>query len=102
MVQMMVVAPEGSSLAYLNRYLQQIEEIATDEVTRGNARRVLARSGAFGGNDVNIGRVMLLFNPRDEREESASQGRDREHDVARRDRGHARPGERCGRWPRLA
>ena len=73
MVQMMVVAPEGSSLAYLNRYLQQIEAIAADEVDRGNARRVLARSGAFGGADVNIGRVMLPLNPWDEREESASQ-----------------------------
>ncbi|HVF16824.1 MAG TPA: efflux RND transporter permease subunit, partial [Steroidobacteraceae bacterium] len=73
MVQMMVTAPEGASLAYLNRYLQQIEEIASDEVKRGNARRVLARSGAFGGNDVNIGRVMLPLNPWDEREEGASE-----------------------------
>lgn len=72
MVQMMVIAPEGSSLAYLNRYLQQIESIAADEVERGNARRVLARSGGFGGSDVNIGRVMLPLNPWDERDESAS------------------------------
>jgi multidrug efflux pump len=71
-VQMMITAPEGSSLAYLNRYLQRVEEIASDEVDRGNARRVLARSGAFGGNDVNIGRIMLPLNPWDERNESAS------------------------------
>jgi multidrug efflux pump len=73
MVQMMVTAPEGASLAYLNRYLQQIEEIASDEVKRGNARRVLARSGAFGGNDVNVGRVMLPLDPWDEREEGAGE-----------------------------
>jgi multidrug efflux pump len=72
MVQMMIVAPEGSSLAYLNRYLKQVEEIAADEVTRGNARRVLSRSGAFGGSDVNVGRVMLPLNPWDERDEHAS------------------------------
>ncbi len=73
MVQMMIMAPEGASLAYLNRYLQQVEEIASEEVKRGNARRVLARSGAFGGNDVNVGRVMLPLNPWDEREEGAAE-----------------------------
>ncbi len=72
MVMLMVVAPEGSSLAYLNRYLSQVEAIATAEVDRGNARRVLARSGSWGGSDVNQGRIMLPLTPWGEREDSAS------------------------------
>ncbi len=71
-VQMMVSAPEGSSLAYMDRYLQRIEEIAQDEVRRGNARRVLTRTGGFGSNDVSIGRVVLPLNPWGERDDSAT------------------------------
>jgi len=73
MVQLIVTAPEGASLGYLDRYLLQIEEIASDEVKRGNARRVLSRSGAFGGNDVNLGRVMLPLNPWGERDDGAAE-----------------------------
>ncbi|MBB6094605.1 multidrug efflux pump [Povalibacter uvarum] len=74
MVQIILTAPEGSSLAYLDRYLKQVEAVAVDEVKRGNARRVLTRSGNFGGGgDVNIGRVVLPLTPWDERSESASQ-----------------------------
>jgi multidrug efflux pump len=73
MVQIMITAPEGSSLAYLDRYLQQIEEIAADEVKRGNALRVVARSGAFGGGEVNSGRVMLPLTEWDQRDETATQ-----------------------------
>jgi multidrug efflux pump len=51
-----------------------VEAIAVDEVTRGNAKRVLTRSGNWGGGgDVNIGRVVTPLNPWDEREESAEQ-----------------------------
>ena len=73
MVQIVLTAPEGSSLAYLDRYLQQVEAIAADEVKRGNARRVLTRSGGFGANDVNLGRVMLPLNPWGEREDGAAE-----------------------------
>lgn len=74
MVQIIVTAPEGASLGYVDRYLKQVEAVAADEVKRGNARRVLARSGNWGGGgDVNVGRVVLPLNPWDERKESASQ-----------------------------
>jgi multidrug efflux pump len=73
-IQIIVQAPEGSSLQYVDRYLRQVEAIASDEVARGNARRVLTRSGNWGGGgDVNIGRVMTPLNPWDDREESADQ-----------------------------
>ncbi|HKE95240.1 MAG TPA: efflux RND transporter permease subunit [Povalibacter sp.] len=74
MVQILVTAPEGSSLAYLDRYLKQVEAVAVDEVNRGNARRVLTRSGNWGGGgDVNAGRVVLPLTPWDERSESSTQ-----------------------------
>ena len=74
MVQLVVTAPEGSSLSYVDRYLKQVEAVAGDEVKRGNARRVLVRTGNWGGGgDVNVGRVVLPLNPWDEREETAAQ-----------------------------
>jgi len=73
MVQIIVTAPEGASLSYIDRYLRQVEKVAFDEVDRGNARRILARSGNFGGGgDVNVGRVVLPLNPWDQRSESAA------------------------------
>jgi multidrug efflux pump len=73
MVQIILTAPEGASLNYLDRYLKQVEAVANDEVTRGNARRVLTRSGNYGGGgDVNVGRVVLPLNPWDQRKESAT------------------------------
>ncbi len=72
-VQIMLTAPEGASLSYLDRYLMQVEQVAADEVQRGNARRVLTRSGSYGGGgDVSTGRIMLPLNPWDERNESAT------------------------------
>ncbi|MET0984819.1 MAG: efflux RND transporter permease subunit, partial [Steroidobacteraceae bacterium] len=49
MVQINVTAPEGSSLAYLDRYLRQVEAIVNDEMKSGNALRMVVRSGNFGG-----------------------------------------------------
>lgn len=69
-----VVAPEGSSLHYVDEYLRQIEAVAMEEVERGTVRRVQARAGAFGGaGDVNVGRIFLVLSSWDEREESAQQ-----------------------------
>ncbi|HMN45553.1 MAG TPA: efflux RND transporter permease subunit [Povalibacter sp.] len=73
-LQIIITAPEGSSLAYLDRYLKQVEAVVADEVTRGNARRILTRSGNWGGGgDVNLGRVVLPLTPWEERTESATQ-----------------------------
>lgn len=73
-LQIILTAPEGASLGYVDRYLKQIEAVATEEVERGNAVRVLTRTGNWGGGgDVNVGRVMLPLTHWDERKESAAQ-----------------------------
>jgi multidrug efflux pump len=73
-VRIFITAPEGSSIQYLDRQLRQVEAIAMDEVERGNARRVNARSGGFGRNaDANTGMVFMPLNLWDVREESAGE-----------------------------
>jgi hypothetical protein len=48
----------------MDRQLRQVEEIAQDEVTRGNAKRVITRTGGFGrAAEVNTGMVNLPLNP---------------------------------------
>jgi multidrug efflux pump len=85
MVQIFVTAPEGSSITYLDRQLREVEQVAMDEVHKGNARRVLTRSGGFGRSaEVNIGRVMMPLTLWNEREDSASEISDR---VRRRTQG---------------
>ena len=74
MMPIMVSAPEGASLANLDRYIAQVEEIAMDEVRAGNARRVIVRSGAFGvAGDANNGTVFVPLTLWDEREDTAQQ-----------------------------
>ncbi|HSG63729.1 MAG TPA: efflux RND transporter permease subunit, partial [Gammaproteobacteria bacterium] len=74
LIFVMVTAPEGASLQYLDRYLRQIEDIMLEEVERGNARRVLVRSGNWGGGgDVNSGRLFMPLTLWNEREESAAE-----------------------------
>jgi multidrug efflux pump len=71
-VRIFVTAPEGASIAYMDRQLRQVEEVAQDEVTRGNAKRVITRTGGFGrGAEVNTGMVNLPLNLWAEREDSA-------------------------------
>jgi multidrug efflux pump len=73
-VYILLTAPEGASLQYMERYLRQVEQIAMVEVEKGNARRMLSRIGNFGGgNEVNIGRVVLSLSDFDERKESAQE-----------------------------
>jgi multidrug efflux pump len=73
-VMIMLTAPEGSSLPYMQRHLKEVEQIAMSEVQKGNARRVQARIGNFGGGgDVSVGRVVLVLSDFDERKESAQQ-----------------------------
>src|SRR5690606_14963137 len=67
-----VMAPEGSSLQYVDEYLRQAEAIAMEEVERGTVKGAQTRVGAFGGGgDVNIGRILLVLNHWDERDETA-------------------------------
>ena len=73
-VRIFVTAPEGSSIAYMDRQLRQVEEVAQDEVERGNARRVITRTGGFGrAAEVNTGMVNLPLNLWGERDDSAGE-----------------------------
>ncbi len=58
----------------LDRQLRQVEEVAQEEVERGNAKRVITRTGGFGrGAEVNTGMVAMPLNLWDERDESAGE-----------------------------
>lgn len=72
MMPIMVTAPEGASLANLDRYLREIEAIVMPEFEKGNVKRVMARSGAFGAMaDVNVGTIYMPLTLWDQREESS-------------------------------
>ena len=74
MMPVIVSAPEGASLANLDRYLTQIETVMADEVKRGNGRIVAVRSGSFGSTgDVNVGTLYMPLTLWDERDETAQQ-----------------------------
>lgn len=74
MMPIIVTAPEGASLAHLDRYIAQVEAVAFDELEAGNARRVIVRSGSFGvqGN-VNTGTVFVPLTLWDERDDTAQE-----------------------------
>lgn len=74
MIPVLISAPEGSSLAHLDRYISEVESILLPEVEAGNARRIIARSGAFGqAGDVNTGTVFMPLTLWDERDETAQE-----------------------------
>jgi multidrug efflux pump len=69
-----VQAPEGASLAYMDRYLQQVEKIVQSEIDLGNAERMIARTGGFGGrgnSDVTSGMIFLPLKSWSERKDAA-------------------------------
>ncbi len=73
-VWIVLSAPEGASLQYLEQYLRAVEGVVLEEMQAGNVRRALTRAGTFGGGgDVNVGRVFMVLSSWDEREESAQQ-----------------------------
>ncbi len=70
----MVTAPEGSSLAYLDRHMRELEAVMMDEVERGNAKRVISRSGGFGRQgEVSTGILYMPLTLWSERAEKAGQ-----------------------------
>jgi multidrug efflux pump len=74
MVQIMVTAPEGASIQYLDRHMREVEAIAMEEVKNGNALRTLMRGGSAGfGGEANTGRVMMPLADWEAREESAQE-----------------------------
>jgi multidrug efflux pump len=73
-VQVFVVGPEGASLDYTQRQLDTVAAIAKDEVDRGNATRVIQRTGNFNSQaSVNNGMVMLPLRDWGERPDTAEQ-----------------------------
>ncbi len=74
MIPVLVSAPEGATLANLERYISQVEALAADEVAAGNAARVIVRSGSFGsGGEANVGTVFMPLTIWDDREDTAQQ-----------------------------
>lgn len=74
MMPVLVSAPEGASLANLDKYITQVEQVMLDEVKAGNGRRVIVRTGGFGAvGEVNTGTVYMPMTLWDERKENAQQ-----------------------------
>jgi multidrug efflux pump len=74
MIQIMVTAPEGSSIQYLESQIGKVEDIAMEEMKSGNALRVLMRGGSSGfGGEANTGRVIIPLADWKSRKESAQE-----------------------------
>lgn len=70
----MVTAPDGASLDYTDKYVQQIEDIMSKDVESGDVLRVMARSGSWrSGSDVNTAMVLAPLEVWDNRDRSASE-----------------------------
>jgi len=65
-------APEGATLQYMDRYAREAESILVKEAEEsGSVRRVLTRlPGSWGGAEVNSARFIVLLNNWSERDES--------------------------------
>jgi multidrug efflux pump len=69
-----IVAPDGASLDYTLDYLKQVEKIVMADLEKGDVRRVLGRSGSWGGGaDVNQAMVFAPLALWSERERSAAE-----------------------------
>jgi len=68
----MLRAPEGASLAYMDRYTREMESILMEEVGGSDdVRRFITRlPGSFGGGEVNSARSIVLLENWSVREES--------------------------------
>jgi multidrug efflux pump len=68
MVMIVLTAPEGASMQYTERYVEQVAAIAGEEVHPGGAMMMVERlgggfGGGGGGGSVNQARVMLRLYP---------------------------------------
>jgi multidrug efflux pump len=84
-------APDGASLEYMDRYAREMEAILLDEIGDSKSvRRFLTRlPGSWGGAEVNSARAVVLLENWDERDES-----DQEIGARLRDRLEQLPGVR--------
>jgi multidrug efflux pump len=73
-VQIMVQGPEGASMEYTQRQLELVAAIAYEEVERGNATRVIRRTGNWNNqSSVSNGMVFLPLRDWGERPDTAEQ-----------------------------
>jgi len=69
-----LTAPDGASLDYTFKYIQEAERIVLADKEKGDVLRALARSGSWGGGgDVNTGMIMSPLQVWDKRERSAQE-----------------------------
>jgi multidrug efflux pump len=74
MMLMMMRAPEGATAAYMDRQVQGVEALLMGYVRDGEIRRVVARSGMWGGGgDVNTAFVYMPLPATSERPRSAQE-----------------------------
>lgn len=69
MVAINVTAPEGASYDYMDRFMQQLNDVITDSVPEKKVGLVITSPG-FGSGSVNSGRIRLSLVDPDERERS--------------------------------
>jgi multidrug efflux pump len=73
-VFIMLTAPDGASIDYTLSYVEETEKIVLKDKASGDVRRVLARSGSWGGGaDVNTAMVIAPLSVWSEREHSAQE-----------------------------
>lgn len=68
-VGMNITAPEGASYDYMDRFMQEMEQLINDSVPEKKASLVITSPG-FGSSSVNSGRVRIALVEPDERERS--------------------------------
>ena len=69
-----LTAPDGASLDYTLKYIKAAEQIVMQDVERGDALRVLGRSGSWGGgSDVNTGMVFAPLEVWSNRDRTANE-----------------------------
>jgi multidrug efflux pump len=74
MAMIRLTAPDGASLDYTLGYVAQVENIVLADKARGDVKRVLGRSGGWGGGgDVNSGIVFAPLEVWSKRERTAAQ-----------------------------
>jgi multidrug efflux pump len=88
-------APEGATLQYMDRYTREMEAILLEEIGDSDSvRRFLTRlPGSWGGAEVNSARAIVLLENWAERDES-----DKEIGARLRERLNALPGVRSFVW----
>jgi len=74
MAMIRLTAPDGASLEYTIKYINEAEKIVMKDVASGDVLRVLGRSGSWGaGSDVNTGMVIGPLQVWSKRDRSATE-----------------------------